>query len=106
MAWGWLGTDPHSLGWYLKKQGCKYEKKDLLKNMKKLINEKKDGIYIFSYWNKKRLVSSLHTVVAQYRNGQFEVYNLINTTGITIRTTLDDLLSGRPFITGYYIIKK
>lgn len=102
IPFGFLGINPFSLNKFFTAHNTSY---CILsgKNVEKCREE--GGVYIFVFFlDAKNPFEGAHYVTAQFRNGEFEVYNLYNNcTGILKRKTVSEIVENGRLIRGFLI---
>ena len=106
---GDMGTDPFSIGDFLKAHGTDTVSYTNYEALASVIAEFKSSfqVYILSFWNRNTVFGGLHTVAAYTSpdDGKLHVFNRYNNS--TEESVLDDLRSFIPknrFVVGYRIL--
>ena len=102
VAMGFFGSNVYVLGRYFKRHGIPYTPILSYNNFFNQIREHKCGVC--SFWNRRILFGSLHTVMVEFRDGKYVVYN--RTNGRTEPAELSfrgNITSKKLFIIGYLI---
>lgn len=93
IGYGLFGSAPHAIGRVLRRSGIGYERIALTDMTRR-------GVYILSFWNRRRPWGGLHTVAVRYDGRNYTTYNLKGRGGVS---TLSPAMYARHFICGYYV---
>lgn len=93
IGYGLLGSSPRAIGRVLRRSGMDYERIGLA-------DMTRQGIYILSFWNRRRPWGGLHTVAVRYDGRNYTTYNLKGRGRVS---AMPPSLYARHFICGYYL---
>lgn len=100
IAWGFFGSNVYMLGDYFKARGIPFERTNDYNRFFNELPSCKCGI--LSFWNHRRIFSSLHTVMVKYIDGKIVVFNKSNKrTEPVPEDNRHRVTSEKFFITGY-----
>ena len=102
VALGFFGSNVYVLGRYFKKRGIPYTSTLSYNNFFNQLKEHKCGIC--SFWNRRVLFGSLHTVMVEFKDGEYVVYNRSNGKTEPVGLPFRGMLTKKKlFIIGYLI---
>lgn len=106
---GDMGTDPFSIGDFLKAHGTdcvSYVNYDALASVMAEYKNSRE-VYILSFWNRNTVFGGLHTVAAYTspNDGKLHVFNRYNnSTKETVFSSLGDYVPKNRFVVGYRLL--
>ena len=102
VAMGFFGSNVYVLGHYFRKHGVSYSSTLSYNNFFNQLREHKCGIC--SFWNRRILFGSLHTVMVEFRDGQYVVFNRTNgKTEPAVLPFRGKITSKKLFMIGYFV---
>ena len=102
VAMGFFGSNVYVLGHYFKKHGVKYSSTLSYNDFFNQLKEHRIGVC--SFWNRRILFGSLHTVAVEFKDGCYVVYNKSNKKTEPVPLKFRGMLTSKKlFIKGYLI---
>ena len=105
VAFGFFGSNPYLLDRYFKVHGVPYRK---IYDYNAFFNELPRSVCgVLSFWNRRRLFGSLHTVMARWEDGKITIYNKSNGRNHPVPHESRELVTVKKlFIVGYLFDKE
>ena len=106
---GDMGTDPFSIGEFLKSRGVESVSYTNYEALASVMAEYRDSlqVYILSFWNRNTVFGGLHTVAAYTSpdDGKLHVFNRYSdSTGESVLEDLRDYIPKNRFVVGYRLL--